>query len=96
MDRNLIKLCWDAIQRHTTRDTECLELYQVLEILSKEMEELQAEVEGLKCCANCKHSGNYQGMVDCEHPKFDSENVMYGKLKCGADDKCSNWQKAGD
>lgn len=96
MDRNLIKLCWDAIRRHTTRDTECLELYQVLEILSKEMEELQAEVEGLKCCGNCEHyitvinEGRcFEGIKDIY--RYDP-NAKYAS----GDGLCSNWQKAGE
>ena len=86
MDRNLIKLCWDAIQRHTTRDTECLELYQVLEILSKEMEELQAEVEGLKCCGNCEHWDRLHECLNEQSPKVIVERT----------DKCPKWQKAGE
>lgn len=82
--QDVIKLCWDAIRRHTTRDTECLELHQVLEILSKEMEQLQAEVEGLKNrCPVC----NGLGVVPL---------MAFGGQKpcprCG----CSNWQKAGE
>lgn len=53
--------------------------------LSEIIKQLQAEVESLKNCANCRHIIWGDGELLC------SKNWVGNKM-----DKCKHWQKAGD
>lgn len=53
--------------------------------LWREIKQLQAEVESLKNCANCRHIVWGEGELLC------SKNWVGNKM-----DKCDHWQKAGE
>lgn len=53
--------------------------------LQQQIKQLQAEVESLKNCANCRHIIWGDGELLC------SKNWVGNKM-----DKCDHWQKAGD
>jgi hypothetical protein len=58
------------------------ELIAKLADADAEIKRLEAEVEGMKCCGNCKHKYSYGGQPEgCDDVKFNSNETICDKLE---------------